>query len=876
MDSKQKNRFLEVLTKVKNLFLGKKGKWKGSKVSIDLKDDAKPVQSRPYKIPQAHVKVFKEEIDRLVAIGLFTKVDLSEWSSPTFCIPKKDGRIRIVTDYRKVNKVIKRKAHPLPNIMDTIMSLGSFQYATCIDLNMGYYAMELDDVAKKICTIVLPWGFYQYNMLPMGVVVATDIFQSRLLDLLGDLEYVVVYLDDIMIIGNGTFEEHLHQVEVVLTRLLNAGMQVNPLKSFWFQEEVEYLGYRVTREGIKPQAKKIKKMLALNPPKNKTELRGFVGMVNYYRDMWQGRSSVLAPLTQMCGKNEKFEWNEQMQKAFEMVKTKISNEAMLAHPDFSEPFDVHTDSSDYQLGGVISQKGKPISFFSKKLNQAQKKYPITEKELLSITETLKEFRYLLLGNRITVYTDHKNLTHDDTKHTCDRVLRQRLLLEEYGCTLKYIEGEKNVVADTLSRLDFKADSNEICESYLIKYIYDDRIKVPVDLKFIAEQQRTNEEFMSAKEKYPERFKEETLNKDVKLQLYRKDEEDKKWLIYVPEKMSDDLIDWFHVNLIHPGESRLTETIRQNFYVRSLDKKVKAYVKSCKECQAAKVTAVQPVGKVPIRSERSGIPFEHVRIDCCGPWQIDVHCKKPKKVFRKEVHAATMIDDATTWPEIIQLEGKSAYHLAKKFDAQWLCRYPRPKAVVMDNGGEFVGREFQELLSSYGIKHEPTTVLNPRSNGIKERMHLTMADMLRTMKFTVADDKEGTWRTEVDAALQAIAWALRTTVSAGPKYSPANMALGRDMILNQEVKVNWEAIRKYRENKAQVDNTRENEKRREHDYEVGKKCWIVKNKFERERKLDKPAEGPFEILKVYQNGTVRLDRNGYEETINIRRLKPFYE
>ena len=399
-----------------------------------------------------------------------------------FFIPKKDGRIRIVTDYCKVNKVIKRKAHPLPNIMNTIMSLGSFKYAMCIHLNMGYYAMELDNVAKKICTIVLPWGFYQYNMLPMGVVVATDIFQSRLLNLLGDLEYVVVYLDDIMIIGNGTFEEHLHQIEVVLTRLLNVGIQVNPLKSYWFQEEVEYLGYKITREGIKLQAKKIEKMLALSPPKNKTELRGFVGMINYYRDMWKGRSSMLAPLTSMCGKNEKFEWTNQMQEAFKMVRAKISNEAMLVHPDFSKPFDVHMDSSDYQLGGVISQNGKPIAFFSKKLNQAQKKYPITEKELLSITETLKEFRYLLLGNRVTVYTDHTNLTHDETKHTCDRVLRQRLLLEEYGCTLKYIKGDKNVVADTLSRLDFDEGPKGIRESHLMKYVYNDKVKVPVDLR----------------------------------------------------------------------------------------------------------------------------------------------------------------------------------------------------------------------------------------------------------------------------------------------------------------------------------------------------------------------------------------------------------
>ena len=142
--------------------------------------------------------------------------------------------IQIVTDYHRVNKYIKRNHHPLPNIIDTIMTLGSFQYETCIDLNMGYYAMEMDELAKKICTIVLPWGFYQYNMLPMGVVVATDIFQARLGDLLGGFPYVIVYLDDNLVIGNGTFEEYLEQIKTVLIRLLGADMKVNPLRSFWF------------------------------------------------------------------------------------------------------------------------------------------------------------------------------------------------------------------------------------------------------------------------------------------------------------------------------------------------------------------------------------------------------------------------------------------------------------------------------------------------------------------------------------------------------------------------------------------------------------------------------------------------------------------
>ena len=143
---------------------------------------------------------------------------------------------------------------------------------------------------------------------------ATDIFQSRLGELLGGLPFVVVYLDDILIIGNGTFEEHLKQIETVLRRLLEAGMQVNPLKSFWFQKEVEYLGYVITREGNKPQAKKVEKMMAMTAPKNKTELRGFVGMINYYRDLWPDRAHILAPLTNMCEKKKNLNGQKKLKK----------------------------------------------------------------------------------------------------------------------------------------------------------------------------------------------------------------------------------------------------------------------------------------------------------------------------------------------------------------------------------------------------------------------------------------------------------------------------------------------------------------------------------------------------------------------------------
>jgi hypothetical protein len=167
--------------------------------------------------------------------------------------------------------------------------------------------------------------------------------------------------------------------------------------------------------------------------------------------MWKGRSTLLAPLTALTSKGKPFKWEPEHTKCFDAIKRVIGREVLLAYPDFNAPFEIHTDASKTQLGAVISQGGKPIAFFSRKLNSAQLNYTVTEKELLSIVETLKEFRNILLGHTITVHTDHKNLIYKN--FNTERVMRWRLILEEYGPELRYIKGEKNIVAGALSRLD---------------------------------------------------------------------------------------------------------------------------------------------------------------------------------------------------------------------------------------------------------------------------------------------------------------------------------------------------------------------------------------------------------------------------------------
>ena len=192
-------------------------------------------------------------------------------------------------------------------------------------------------------------------------------------------------------------------------------------------------------------------MMRIKAPKNKKELRHFLGLVNYYRDMWRKRSHLMSPLTGLVSEKRKWEWGDSQQKAFDELKRVISKETLLAFPDFNKEFHVYTDASDYQLGAVIMQENKPIAFYSRKLNQAQRNYTTGEQELLSIVETLKEFQNILFGQKLIIHTDHQNILYGNLSN--DRITRWRLLLEEYSPEFRHIKGTDNVIADALSRLD---------------------------------------------------------------------------------------------------------------------------------------------------------------------------------------------------------------------------------------------------------------------------------------------------------------------------------------------------------------------------------------------------------------------------------------
>jgi hypothetical protein len=177
-----------LLSKCATPFNGELGLCPHRKLHLDLVEDAKPVHKRPCPVAHSHVETFKNELEHLVKLKVLQRCGASEWAAPTFIVPKKDGRAGWVSDFRELNKLIKRKTHPLPRIMDALCKRSGHKLFTKLDISMQHHAFELDEESKDLCVIVTPHGNFKHNRLPMGIKQAPDFAQEIMEDALRDIE----------------------------------------------------------------------------------------------------------------------------------------------------------------------------------------------------------------------------------------------------------------------------------------------------------------------------------------------------------------------------------------------------------------------------------------------------------------------------------------------------------------------------------------------------------------------------------------------------------------------------------------------------------------------------------------------------------------
>jgi hypothetical protein len=476
--------------------------------------------------------------------------------------------------------------------------------------------------------------------------------------------------------------------------------------------------------------------------------------------MYPKRSHILTPLTALVGSRGKGElkWTSECQKAFDTMKAVMAKDAFLKYPDHNKPFEVYCDASDLQLGAVIKQAGQPVAFYSRKLNKAQLNYTVGEKELLSVVETLKEYRTMLYGcPDITVYTDHRSNTFQNIQ--TQRVLRWRLFLEDYGVQFKYIKGELNSLADALSRLPFDERQNprgslqnrEINGTNGLRPVHksvalqdasvvdppsdpmqafnssiddDDLIDLfvhlpPVehvpfvmDYPTIAHAQAGDAQLAQAKLSTPLRFEQRQMAPNVLVEHYRP-AGDKPWKVYLPEALVARSINWYHLALSHIGSKRLEETMSMVFYHPQLRQRVESVIGPCRHCQQYK-NVLRGHGQTASR-EAGLLPWTQVAVDLIGPWDLEIGGETIR------FHALTIIDLVTNLVEIVRLDNKTSDHVAMHFVNTWLARYPKPVSCVHDQGGEFTGWGFQDMLERYDIKGRSITA-KKSSSKCDLRMH----------------------------------------------------------------------------------------------------------------------------------------------------------
>ena len=464
----ESNRSLQdVLTRFKEVFNEGLGTVLGVKAKIHVSPQATPIFHKARPVPYSLKSKIEEELDRLLREGIIEPVRFSNWAAPIVPVPKGDGTIRICGDYKvTTNRVANLDKYPLPRIEDLFASLSGGQTFSKLDLSHAYQQVELEEDSCEFTIINTHKGLFRYNRLPFGIASAPAIFQRVMDTLLQGIPGVCVYLDDILISGQSE-EEHLARLSEVLRRLAESGMRLKEEKCNFLLSSVEYLGHVISSKGLSTSDTKVTAISNAPSPTNVSELRSFLGMVNYYGKFLPDLATILSPLYSLLQKNKKWSWEKPQETAFRTIKELLKSSRVLVHFDPNLPLVLSCDASPYGVGAVLAHQmpdgeERPVGFASRSLTLTERKYSQLDKEALAIIFAVKKYHQFLYGRQFALKTDHKPLVHifSEKKATpvlaSGRIQRWALALGAYSYTIQYREGKNNVCADAMSRLPLKS------------------------------------------------------------------------------------------------------------------------------------------------------------------------------------------------------------------------------------------------------------------------------------------------------------------------------------------------------------------------------------------------------------------------------------
>lgn len=703
---------------------------------IELEPGTSPPFKATYRMSPLELDELRTQLEDLLAKG-FIQPSKSPFGSPVLFVRKKDGSLRLCMDYRSLNKITIKNRYPLPRIDELLDRLHGSNVFSKLDLASGYHQIRVapEDVPKT--AFRTRYGLFEWLVLPFGLTNAPSTFSALMADVLQPHrdKYAEGFLDDILI-HSATMEEHVGHVRAVLETLRQHHLFAKRSKCEFGVSKVDFLGHTISGEGINVDKKKIEAITQWPRPTTSTQVRSFVGLCNFYRRFVKDFAKIAAPLTSA---QTTFTWGPEEERAFNELKTALTTAPVLLTPDFSLPFHVYTDASQFAIGATLLQDQgnglQPVAYESRKLNPAERRYAVHEQEMLAVVHALRTWRCYLEGTKFKVNSDNLSLKYLATQpHLTGRQARWMEFLQQYDVTIEHKAGKDNL-ADPLSR---RPDLQSIS------------LPTTTDFHDRLHSAYKDDEYLR---------KPPTFLQCGDDGLWRRDQ-----LIYVPNRsnLREDLIQEHHVPIIagHQGVDKVLDALSRNFWWPAMRTSVNAFIAACEECQRNKPNNHSPAGLLqPLPTPTTN--WEEVTMDLITA--LPTTPRGYDAILVVVDRLSKMLCLVPTKKTV------SADQLATLFINNVFRHHGIPRAIISDRDPRFTSQFWTALFQTLGTTLKMSTAFHPQTDGQTERANRTIEELLRAY----VNDRADNW----DLHLPLVEFAYNNSRQASTHQSPFYLNYG---------------------------------------------------------------------------------------------------